>query len=101
MIPAPMCAKILMFVVPTVNSFFRRIVCWCDVLRLAPIWESVFSASIAYIMALALGAPHAPKLTIVHHEWLAKLTTATGALCHRAALFEANMFSCGDVLDGC
>ena len=44
MIPAPMCAKILMFVVPTVNSFSRRtfsrrivrIVCWCDVLRLGP-----------------------------------------------------------------
>jgi hypothetical protein len=83
---------ILSMVVPSVNSFFRRIVCWCDVLRIAPMWESVLSAAVAYILALSLAKCEVPKLSIVSHEWLARLSTATGALCHRAALLECHNF---------
>ena len=91
-LPPKISAKILMFVVPSVNSFFRRIVCWCDVLIIAPLWETVFSAAVAYVIALSLAKPEALKLSVVNHEWLAKISTATGALCHRAALFECHYF---------
>jgi hypothetical protein len=49
-------------------------------------------AAVAYILCLSPVTAEVPKLSIVGHEWLAKLSTATGALCHRAVLLECHQF---------